>query len=244
MSGIKIHGLKDLILVILIGFGLTSCTDSGAGDRAEILIQVGKSVVTADEFNQAFDMAGYDNPDGTEPDSNQFSAARLHMLNQLTEELIIVERARELNITISDPELEAEVLNTRKAYPDNTFDKTLLENAIFFQAWQERLRWHMLMKKVIAKELEEQVLITPDDIRDYYSNHPTDGNERAVPEKGAGSIDLATVLELRHAKAIQAYQPWIKALYKKYQIKINHSLWDKITGLPVGEKTAETVSHG
>jgi len=232
LPGTKICGFKDLILVLLIGFGLAGCSDSGAGGMAEILIQVGKSVVTEDEFNQAFDMAGYGNDDGAEPDSHQFEAARLHMLNQLTEELILLERARELNITVSDPELETEILNTKNAYPENTFDKTLLENAIFFKAWRERLRRHMLMKKVIAKELEERVLITPEDVRAYYNDHPIDGSERAGQEKGVGGIDLATVSKLRRDKAIQAYQPWIKELYKKYQIKINHSLWDKMTDSP------------
>ena len=88
------------------------------------------------------------------------------------------------------------------------------------------------MKKVIAKELEERVLITPEDVRAYYNDHPIDGSERAGQEKGVGGIDLATVSKLRRDKAIQAYQPWIKELYKKYQIKINHSLWDKMTDSP------------
>lgn len=243
MPGTKICGFKDLILVFLIGFGLAGCSDSGTGGMAEILIQVGKSVVTEDEFNQAFDMAGYGNADWAEPGSHQFEAARLHMLNQLTEELLLLERARELNITVSDPELETEILNTKKAYPDNTFDNTLLENAIFFKAWRERLRRHMLMKKIIAKELEEQVLITPEDVRAYYNNYLIDGNEWAKPEKVFGGIDLATVLKLRRDRAIQAYQPWIKELYKKYQIKINHSLWDKMTDLPTVDTEVETVSE-
>jgi len=243
LPGTKICGFKDLILVFLIGLGLAGCSDPGAGGRAEILIQVGKSVLTADEFSQAFDMAGYGNPDWAEPGSHQFAAAQLHVLNQLTEELILIERARELNITVSDKELESEISNTRKAYPDNTFEKTLLENAIFFQAWRKGLRRQMLMKKVIAKELEEQVIISPDDIRTYYNYNPVGGNEGAGQEKRTGGIDLATVLKLRRDKAIQAYQPWIRELHKKYQIKINHSLWEKIAGPSAGNRQSEIIAH-
>jgi len=241
LPGKKVCGLTDLILVLLIGLGLTGCSDSGAGGRVDILVQVGKSVVTADEFNQVFDMAGYVNTGGDESDSHQYEAARLRILNQLTEELIIVERARELSITVSDPELETEIVDTKRDYPDNTFEKTLLENAILFQAWRKQLRRHMLVKKVIEKELEEQALITLDDIRTYYHDNPTGGNERAGQKQGTDGIDFATVVKLRRDKALQAYQPWIKELYKKYQIKINHSLWNKITDSPARDKEFGTV---
>jgi hypothetical protein len=228
-------GFKKLILVLLIGFCLTGCTDPGGGDRAEFLVQVGESGLTAEVFNQAFDMSGYDTCAGIKRDSHQVAAARLHLRHQLTEELIIIERARELKITVADSDLETEISNIKKAYPGNTFDKTLLENAIFFQAWRERLQRQMLMKKVIEKELEAPVLITPDDIKAYYNDLRAHGNERAGQTKGADEIAFETVLELRRGKAIQAYQPWIKALYGKYQIKVNQPLWDQIIDSSTGD---------
>lgn len=234
-------GFKKLIMVLLIGFCLVGCSDPEGGDRAAFLVQVGESGLTAEAFKQAFDMSGYDTCDGIEPDSHQVAAARLHLRHQLTEELIIIERARELKITVADSDLETEILNIKKAYPGNTFDKTLLENAISFQAWRERLRRQMLMKKVIAKELEASVLITPDDIRSSYTDLRGHGNERAGQTKGADEIAFETVLDLRRGKAIQAYQPWIKALYEKYQITVNHALWNKINGLPTGDAKERVV---
>jgi hypothetical protein len=234
-------GFKELILALLIGFCLAGCSDPEGGGRAEFLVQVGNSGVTAEAFSQAFDMSGYGTCDGIKRGSHQVAVAQLHMRHQLTEELIIIERARELKITVSDSDLETEILNIKKAYPGNTFDKSLLENAIFYPAWRERLRRQMLMKKVIAKELEEPALITPDDIKAYYKDLPAHGNEMAGQTKSADEIVFETVLELRRGKAIHAYQPWIKALYEKYQIKVNHALWNKITDSPTGDTEKRVV---
>jgi hypothetical protein len=144
-------------------------------------------------------------------------------------EMIILERAEELGIYISDEEVEKAAADIKKDYPEDTFEKTLLEFAVSYESWEARLKNRLLMEKVVDSDLKDQVVISPEDIANYYKkNFKTqvlDNEQTAKIE----DIDEMIIKHLRREKTEEAYKKWIKKLKQKYNIEINHSQWEKIS---------------
>lgn len=223
-----------LTWALLITCSLTGCgdygSDSASGDN--YLIRVGDRVVTIVDFNRAFEIvkAAYSHNALQEPDSCR--GAKLRLLSQLIEEMIILERAKELNIGISDSELEEAVAQIKGDYDDNAFEQILLEQAVSYHLWEKELERRLLIEKVVERELKKNVAITPEDISNYYENHyKGHGGQSALsadPDKADGDLSRIIVKQLRRKKAEEAYKPWIENLRKKYLIEINKKEWGKI----------------
>jgi hypothetical protein len=213
----------------LLVFAFLGCMDSESNPDAEQLIRVRDRVLTVLEFNQA-----YSHNLRYEPD--EYRNAQLRLLNELTIEMIILERAAELGLAISDDEVEKTVADFKKDYPEDTFEKTLLEFAVSYETWQDRLRNRLLMEKVINHELEDQILITSEDIAKYYEENFRDKAPDTESELNAEGINKMIIEQLRREKLEQAYQRWINKLKQQYPIEISSVQWERISGSHLSEK--------
>ena len=193
------------------------------------LIRVGNSTVTVSEFNHAVEAAAEDAFSGdVEINEETQNELRMRVLNQLAEELIIAERAKALGIKVTSEELERAVADIKSDYPDDTFEKTLLENAVSFQVWKKKLELRLLINKVIESELVDKVEITSQDVTDYFQSHYPGG----VPEgENADEINQRIVQHLRHQKAEEMYQGWIEELHKTYPVDVDQDRWNRVVGL-------------
>jgi len=86
------------------------------------------------------------------------------------------------------------------------------------------------MEKVVAKELGDQIVVTPDDVSTYYEAHHE--NDELTPDMKEVPEDIKETIikNLRRKKIEEAYKPWIKKLQKKYIIEVNKAQWEKIIG--------------
>jgi hypothetical protein len=84
-----------------------------------------------------------------------------------------------------------------------------------------------MVEKVVEMELIERVQLTPDDISQYYQrlNDKHTGDEIDSDEQNE-----KMVRQLRRLKAQAAYQQWIDALRKQYQVAINQKQLQKLVG--------------
>jgi hypothetical protein len=205
----------------------TFCTRPAKDDG--YLIRVGSSTVTVAEFNHAVEAAAEDDfPGEQEIGGTTQNDLRMRVLNQLAEELIIAERAKDLGIQVSGEELERAVADIKADYPDDTFEKTLLENAVSFQVWKKKLALRLLIDKVVKNELVDKVEITSQDVADYFQSHYPEG----VPEgENADEINQRIVQHLRHQKAEEMYQGWIEELRKTYPVDVDRERWNRLVGL-------------
>lgn len=203
------------------------CHCSKTAQEDEYLLHVGNSSVTVSEFKQAVQSAAEEDfPGEEEINIADQKDLRIRVLNQLTEELIIAQRAKELGISVSDEELQQAVEGIKADYPDDTFEKTLLENAVSFQAWKKKLATRLLIEKVIDKELVDKVEITSQDVTDYFQDHYPEG----VPEgQNADEINQKIVRHLRRQKAEDMYHDWIENLRKTYPVDINQKRWNLLS---------------
>lgn len=220
----KISVLCCFGVSILMGWG---CTGSSPENENNYLIRVGEHVLTTLDFKTAFEIAKSAYPHNEMQNPSAFKAAQSRLLNQLTEELILLERAGELGIFITESEIDAAVSRIKKDYPGGVFDETLLEYAVSYETWKKRLKIRLLMEKVVEEELKDHISITAEDILSYYETH-----YRLKPqtEKDTENINALIVEQLRRKKAEDAYRAWIKELHDRYSIQINAEQWESVVG--------------
>jgi hypothetical protein len=145
--------------------------------------------------------------------------------------MILLERAKELQIYISDSELEESIADIKADYPEGIFEETLLENAVSYHSWKEGLKNRLIKEKVISQELEANITITHDDISKYYKEHYGKEGLQSGREEGIEDKSELIIKNLRRKKAEEAYTSWIKDLQTRYTIEINRAQWEKIFGL-------------
>ena len=212
-------------LLLFIG-----CGEKGSGLEKEVLIRVGDRVVTVLDFNKAFEISKIGLGSSTSEQSEDLPKAQLRLLNDLILEMILLERAHETGISVTDVELERAVAAIKSDYPSGEFEETLLEFAVSYETWQNRLKTRLIMEKVIEKELENRITITSEDIAEYYKENFQGKNGESEEPQAAGDINEIIVKQLRREKAEESYKAWIEELKSKYDIEINGEQWEKITG--------------
>lgn len=222
-------------LVFLLGISLAACVAAGCGNPGtervgEYLIRVGNRTLTVSDFNRAFEIARTAYPHNAVGASGVLTEARLRLLNQLAEELILMERAEEIGIVVSESEVEATVAKLKKDYPEGEFEQALLEYAVSYDAWKQGIRSRLIMEKVVARELGPRIEITPEDITKYYELHVQEQVDDEDSEDKTGEIDALIIKNLRREKLEEAYPPWIKELRRKYEVDINRDQWNSIIG--------------
>jgi hypothetical protein len=211
-------------------FLFLGCGEKGPGMGKEVLIRVGDRVVTVLDFNEAFEISEIAFAHGSSEQPEDLRKAHLRFLNELILEMVLLERADEIGIRVTDIELERAVAAIKSDYPPGEFEKILLEFAVSYETWESRLKTRLIMEKVIEKELENRITITSEDIAEYYKKNFQGQKGESESTSASGDIHEIIVKQLRREKAEKSYKTWIEELKTKYEIKINGEQWDKITG--------------
>jgi hypothetical protein len=220
--------IAHLFGVLVIFYTLSGCGDMRSDNRDAYLIRVGESVVTVLDFNMAFEVTKMAYPHISGQNPAVFREARLRLLEQLIEEMVVLEKARALNIQISDDEFAKAIADIKSDYPDGVFEEMLLENAISYKYWEKRLRSRLLMEKVISKELGEKIRITPEDVSAYYEEFfKGHAGDPALAEKSK-DMEKMVIDHLRWKKTEAAYKSLIEKYKKEQTIQINEKQWKKI----------------
>jgi hypothetical protein len=205
------------------------CVDSEPDFGDEYLVRIGERSVTVHEFNDAFEIAKISYPHQIRNKPDDLRKAQLRLLNQMTIELIVLERADELGIELSQAEVERKIAEIKSDYPEGVFEETLLEVAVSYETWVKQLKTLMLMEKVIDIEIGDKIVITPEDIASYYDDN-FKGQQATDLNENPDNINEAIIKILRREKKEEAIGPWINELKSKYKIEINNAQWENISG--------------
>jgi parvulin-like peptidyl-prolyl isomerase len=92
------------------------------------------------------------------------------VLDNLIRERIMIQRARDLFLSIGEPELDARMEEIRKDYNDQ-FDKLFSEGGISLPEWKEALRKRMLLEKLIARDVNARIRVLDEEAERYYNAH-------------------------------------------------------------------------
>ena len=226
---IKCNIIVFLIGLILFGFMPTGCDQPDSDYGNEELLRVGDRVLTVHDFNEAFEISKTAYAHNIRQQSEDLRDAQIRLLNQLTVEMLILERGEEQGISLTDEELEKAVSDIKSDYPEGEFEKTLIEFAVSYDAWLSRLKTRLTVQKVVDEELKKRISISTEDISNYYKSNYQDRENESETMPSSEDINETIVKQLRREKAEQAYKSWIEELKAIYPIEINSEQWDRIT---------------
>ena len=137
------------------------------------------------------------------------SAERLQLgLQQLIEERLILQAARQAKLTVEESVVDARLTEIRKRFPtDATFEEALQHEGLTRAMLRKRYRDQYLMQRAIEQEVRAKIVVTPSEMARYYQQHPEEMSSsprvharhllvRVTPERPSAQA-LSTVEGLR-----------------------------------------------
>ncbi|MDD4357007.1 MAG: SurA N-terminal domain-containing protein, partial [Smithellaceae bacterium] len=163
---------KPFIPLVLLGTVclIISCSRDDLSDR-DYIATVNDEKIFYDEYQKRLNTRKNILPPGSLPDS--LSKRRMleeEILESMITEKIILQRASQLNLTVSNTELEQKVLDLRKDYGDHFFDFLIAQN-VQYNEWRKEIQKEMLMDKVINADVNAYVRVSEDEAKDYFHKH-------------------------------------------------------------------------
>jgi hypothetical protein len=217
------------ISTILTLLAVLGCGSSERERTEDYLLRLGEFEVTRHEFMQAFELAKAAHPGSTDSDSPELQQARRRLRDEMSIDLILLQRSRELGVTVSAAELEAAVNAVKADYPPGVFEQTFVESALPFEAWKQRLGSRLLMDKLVEVELQPHVTISAEDLAVYYAQNYGGKAAGADTEQKFERLKETLVADLHRAKTEEAFSAWIDGLRSRYPVEVNASAWERIT---------------
>ena len=213
---------------LFIWAGLIACSNSNEPEVPEVFITVNQSMVTVDAYLREVDEVTANILNKKDSDKDVMAAIHLRVLNQLTERLIVFERAKELGIGVDDQELDARVASIKADYPKGEFEQVLLEQAVSFTEWKNDIRTRLLMQKVIDLELDPKIQVTSEEISAYYEQHYASSETQANQETDSNDFETTILQQVRNKKKEALYRVWLENLKRRYKVYVNQVVWDRI----------------
>ena len=95
-------------------------------------------------------------------------ASKLALLNEMIVQELLIDKARELKIELSDTELDNAYAEAKKNITDDQFQKELASRNLTPADMRDSLRRDMLASKVMEREVIAKIAVTDDDITAFY----------------------------------------------------------------------------
>ncbi len=94
------------------------------------------------------------------------------ILNQIIEDKLVLSRAKELGIKITESEIDERLDYIKKGFSsDEEFYKTLEIQGVTIATLKDRYRDQLMMKKLVDYEVKSKISVLPSEISDYYEKH-------------------------------------------------------------------------
>jgi peptidyl-prolyl cis-trans isomerase SurA len=111
-----------------------------------------------------------------EPSSEQANIVRLSLLHQLIDAEILEQSAAKLNLSASDEDVNAQLIELKAPYTEEEFAKRLKQQNMTLDDLKLQIRRKLTRDKLINKEIESKINITDSDINSYYAQHKSEFN--------------------------------------------------------------------
>ncbi len=144
-----------------------------------VLARVDEKVITLDDFNRAFQEMRLETQFSPK-DHETLMRMKEKFLDQLIEETLVIKEAKRLGITVTEQELEEEIMKTRDDYKGESLREYLNNQGISFEDWKDRVKEKLLVEKTIRHGSRHKGDITTEDAQKYYEAHR---DEYLLPER-------------------------------------------------------------
>jgi len=169
MTRSRLSLLLALGVSIAVGACRSNTTPPGAAPAAppNVWATVGDRQISRDEIDKAYRREAPPQPWADE----EALADKLALLNQVIVQELLLAKARELKIELSDTELDNAFAEAKKNITDDQFQKELASRNLTPADMRESLRRDLLANKVMEREVTAKIAVTDDDIKTFYETN-------------------------------------------------------------------------
>lgn len=93
------------------------------------------------------------------------------VLHIFIDEKIMLLRAGELNLSVSDDELAKRMEEIKEGYSPGGFEQVLAAQGIRYVAWKKALKTRVILEKLMASDVNARIAVTEEEAEDYYRVH-------------------------------------------------------------------------
>lgn len=140
--------------------------------------------------------------------------ARREVLSSLIDKLLIEQRAKELNITAGDEEIQSSMDRVLEGtgLSETDFSNQLLRQGMTVEKYRQDMKWQILKGKLLNYEIRSKVVVTDEKARNYYnkeySRSDIDGYHilqiglSAADRSGKSAAQLAAEINILRQQAL------------------------------------------
>jgi len=110
-------------------------------------------------------------PEGQEPSQEEALSLKLNVIDELINNEILLERAKKLNLEASDGEVEDKFTEFKSPYTEEEFQRQLKERGVTVDDLKNTVRRELSIQKLINREVVSKVVISDQDITDFYNSN-------------------------------------------------------------------------
>jgi peptidyl-prolyl cis-trans isomerase SurA len=173
---------KGIFLLLGMFFLLSACGDGKPPvPQAPAVAVVNGETILLPEFEKSLveEMAHVQG--GTSLKAEEVESLKEAVLDNLIREKIMLQRAREISLAVSEAELTARIEEIRKDYNGDRFGELFSVGGIDYLAWKEALRTRILFEKLIARDVNAKIQVTDEEAeRHYTANRKAFATDRRV----------------------------------------------------------------
>ncbi len=204
---------------LLLGLVLFSCKQEAveqpqppaavpavSADKRVVATINGEPILLA-EFQERFARAGF------KPDEAAALEVKKDFLNRLIERLMLVREAQRRRMKIGQAEINKRIETLRTENGEDV-KETLASMGVDFEKWKSDVWEDLMIERLVAREVNKRVSVSPSAVRAYYQEHP---QEFEKPEQArARQIVVATEAEANAVlEALQAGQDFAAVAREK-----------------------------
>jgi len=206
-------GAVTFMIIITFVFWGMGTGDHSSG-KAGIVAEIKGETISIEEFWRIYDNE-YKRARERYPNEEELKKLNLkdNVLNSLIDRKVIVIAAQEAGITVTEKELQNEILQLPYFQKNGVFDRNIYERALQInrlnpQIFEEQLKNDMLFTRM-SRLIEETVEFTPEELKLIDS----------LKQSNAQIADA-----FRNSKNNQALKAYVEGIKRKMAIKVNKDL--------------------
>lgn len=168
------EGFPRVLAVLSLGVLLVGCSAERTVDLSPVPVAPHKTVVTVngepislEEFDAEFRLMRIHYDAVSE---NEMRAIKRRLSDQVIDRRLLVQEARNLGLKLTRKEAESALKDALKDVPDD-FWTVLKTQGISKNTWKRKLLQERLAHDVVDREVNDKVVITPEETEDYYWTH-------------------------------------------------------------------------
>ena len=166
---LKSPGKKGILLLIVMLPLIAACgSEKPSPPPAPAVATVNGEAISLAEFEKSLTEETALAKGETPLKAEETESLKEAVLDNLIRERLMLQRARDLSLSVGEAELVARIEEIRKDY-NGQFGKLFGDGGIDLPAWKEALRKRMLLEKLIARDVNAKIQVTDEEAERYFN---------------------------------------------------------------------------